>query len=128
MSIDVAGAQAYFAAGNHSKAGIWSRFAPDLQKSGIAEARRVLGRLMKRALVDPTDPADETEFPRDDYAAYEQAIWILENSSIADGSQATAKFIAGRAIPTEARERQRDELAPEAIRWLFRGRIMVSRG
>jgi len=130
MSIDITGAESYFAAGNHTKAGIWASFADvtaDMKKAAIAEAKRILSRVLQRELEDPSDATDLTEFPRDDLATYEQALFILENGQIADGSMASAKFIAGRTEPDQARERDPRLIAPAARRWLFRG-VMMSRG
>jgi hypothetical protein len=131
MAINLAGANDYFADGNHPRASVWQGFAnsPDLQKAAIAQAKRVWVRMLKRDLEDPTDPTDATEFPRDDFTIYEQALYELENGIIADGSLATSKFIAGRTKPDEARERSVQAIAPEAMRWQFRGqRLIIRRG
>lgn len=130
MSIDLAGANLYFAEANHPRASVWNGFGnePKLQQAAIANAKRIWARILKRELEDPDDATDVTEFPRDDFTVYEQALFDLENGIIADGSMATAKFIAGRTKTDEARERSQDVLAPAAMRWQFRGRIMMTRG
>tara|TARA_Y100000310_G_scaffold211955_1_gene212754 strand:+ start:349 stop:735 length:387 start_codon:yes stop_codon:yes gene_type:complete len=128
MAMDINGADGYFAKDNHSRAGVWGKFSSDLKKAAIAEAKRDLTRILKRELDEPSDATDLTEFPRDDYAIFEQALYRLENSVIADGSQATAKFIAGRTETNEVRERHTFALAPAARRWILRAAIMVSRG
>jgi hypothetical protein len=128
MSIDVTGADAYFAAANHPRSSVWLGFGTNFRTAAIAVAKRTWGRVLKREMEDPEDADDVTEFPRDDYTIYEQALFDLENGLIADGTLATTKFIAGRTMPDEPRERSTDVLGPQAIRWQFRGRIMITRG
>jgi hypothetical protein len=134
MAIDLTTATAYFADDNHAEHLIWTGFADpdtDAQEAAIAQAKRDIALFTKKDPDEnePSDVTDPTEFPRFDYAVYEQAIWILKNSfQVADGSQGTTKFIAGRSQEDEARERQADWISPVALRWLFRGRIMITRG
>ena len=134
MSIDLTSANAYFAEGNHPEANIWAGFAdggPKIQTAAIAGAKRDIALFAKLDPDDnlPDDPTDITAFPRWDFAVFEQAIWILKNGSqVADGSQGTAKFITGRTEPDQARERQTNWISPAALRWAFRGRIMITRG
>ena len=129
MSFDKAGADLYFAATNHPRSSVWTGFSENnLQSAAIAQAVRTWGRVLKRVMAEPDDATDVTEFPRDDYTIFEQALFDLENGIIADGSMATTKFIAGRTKTDEARERSEDMLAPEAMRWQFRGRVMMTRG
>lgn len=136
MTIDIDGANAYFATGNHPESKIWTGFAeptPDPQKAAIAQAKRDVA-LFAKADPDatenlPSNPADPMEFPRFDYAVYEQALFILENGrQIADGAEGGTKFIAGRTKPDDARERSGFWIAPAAMRWIFRGRVCISRG
>jgi len=128
MAIDLTAADIYFAANNHPRASVWNGFGDDLKSASIAQAKRTWGRVLQREMSEPEDGDDVTEFPRDDLTIFEQALFDLENGIIADGSLATTKFIAGRTKTDEARERSEDVLAPEAMRWQFRGRIMMTRG
>ncbi len=133
MAIDLTGADAYFEESNHTRSASWASFkrqGPKAVTAAIAEAKRILAQLTKKDPDEnlPTDATDKTEFPRYDYAVYEQALYLLENGIVADGAQANLKFIAGRTQPDEARERQTDVIAPAAMRWISRGRIMMTRG
>ena len=56
MAINLDGANAYFAPENHSKAAIWTRYSVVQRTGAIAEAKRDLTRMLKRAL-------DEDEAP-----------------------------------------------------------------
>jgi hypothetical protein len=134
--INVAGADAYFAEDNHPRSSQWLGFGTDdddsLRAAAVTNAKRTLSRVLRVDLdADsslPADPADLTAFPRYDFAVYEQALYDLLNGTIADGSQATPKFIAGTTEPNAVRQRQKGLIAPEALAWVSRGRVMISRG
>ena len=136
MTIDLTAANGYFAKGNHPEAKVWAGFGdpdPDVQRAAIAQAKRDIALFSKLDPDDaenqPADPTDPLAFPRIDFAVYEQALYVLENGRhVADGAAGATKFIAGRTVPDGARERQGAWIAPNAIRWLFQGRIQVSRG
>jgi hypothetical protein len=132
MTIDLNTANAYFSTGNHPEAKVWAGFTdPDTQAAAIAQAKRDIA-LFTKSDPDanlPDDPADPVEFPRFDYAVFEQALFILENGrQVADGAEGATKFIAGRTKPDAARERSESWISPSSIRWLFRGRVMFTRG
>jgi hypothetical protein len=91
----------------------------------------MLGRALGRELDDDEAAYVEGDRTRDEYAVYEQALWILENGVIAngDGSAPMAEIVgaSARQAPSEA-QAQREAFAPEALRWLGWGGMVTIRG
>lgn len=118
MTISAANADAYFAPGNHSQAEIWLKFTAQHRAGAVATARRMFEREFRRALDD--SGASDTISYREDYAVYEQALWILLGTPFGDGSGGDAVAILSGETPSEstAGGRKRDRWNPDAIRWL----------
>lgn len=124
--IDYAGALNYFKADNHPRASIWIGFGESQQKASIAAARRLLSRALGRALSDTESAYVEGDETREEYAVYEQALWMLENGIIANGEQSAPAFIAADPEkPDNARDSQKKLFAPETLRWLGANRSSV---
>ena len=95
----------------------------------IASARRVLTRGLVRALVDDEEPYREGDRLRDEYAVYEQALYMLENGQVADASgNDPVPVLTGRPEPSVARTAGAGIYAPEALRWLGVVTAAVIRG
>jgi hypothetical protein len=117
MSATVSNAEAYFAPTNHIRAATWAKFEADQKAAAIAQAKRVLARA---ASVDDI----ETELDLDtgmsaEYAIYEQALWMLTNTPMANADE-TMPLPEATDPETEsnARRAQTAIIAPEAMRWL----------
>lgn len=133
MAIDVKGANAYFSPDNHSKAPVWTRYS-DIQRAGaIAEAKRDLTRVLKRALDEDEPPYAPGDGRREEYAVYEQALWRLEGSVQADPD--TGDIVAtlrGRQETddlAQGRDRSYAGIAHAAMMWLgWDGNVRLVRG
>ena len=121
MAITYATSLQYFAAGQHMKAATWAQAEEDACTSAICGARRILARALGRAMDDAEAAYSEGDQTRDEYAVYEQALWLIENGVVANGqgSAALAQMAgaqdAGNRVATA---RQASLYAPEALRWL----------
>jgi hypothetical protein len=120
MPVDYNGAQIYFNAKNHHKSGVWSGFGQANRAGAVAAARRILARGLGRPITD-TEPAyQEGDRTREEYAVYEQALWVLEHGQIADatGNDPVA-VLTGMGDSADPASRSAAALyAPEALRWL----------
>ena len=105
--INVQNANAYFAAHTFGRA--WNEYSGAQKDAAIIQARRELSALVLRPMRDDEPPFREGEAHRDEYAVYEQAVYLLLRDSLPDGS--------GELTPSldEAKERP----VPQAIdgRW-----------
>lgn len=121
MAITKALADTYFAATNHPRSSVWLGFSNDQRTGAVAHAKRTLARYIGEAL--DTDTTTDDDFPRQDIAVYEQALWCLENSPILrDGREESPDAVASDpGQPDGARNVMPDGVAPEARKWLFRG-------
>lgn len=127
--IDFDGAQIYFGGGNHYKAAIWSGFSATHRRGAIASARRVLTRALGRKLKDNELPYKEGDRLRDEYAIYEQALWMLEHGQIADATgNDPVPVLTGAPEPNVMRTAGAGLYAPEALRWLGVATAAVIRG
>lgn len=87
--IDINGAERYFAQGNHVESAAWAAFPPSARRGAVIQARRLLERALGRALKDDEADFNPGDTARDEFAVYEQALYILSHSRIYDaGSQA----------------------------------------
>ena len=118
MSISYEKSIKYFQ--KHLKGHLWTKAGQARCESAINQARRVLSRALGRELDDDEAVYSEGDRTRDEYAAYEQAIHMIEHSVIADGSGAMpiAQLTADADDPDKASKRDPALLAPEALRWL----------
>lgn len=116
-------ANTFFAATNHVRALDWSNYSTDERTGALAQAKRELELFIGR---DAEDPASTDRF-RDDYAIFEQALYILDETVRTIGSQNSAQMI--ETVDSEQRERFYGiTLCPIAQKYLARQRIRISRG
>jgi hypothetical protein len=118
--INLAGSQVYFGAANHHKAAVWAAFGQQHRTGAIAAARRTLSRALGRSLDDAEAAYAEGDHRRDEYAVYEQALWMLENGQIADATgNDPVPVLTGKADSADGpADRRVGAFAPEALRWL----------
>lgn len=118
--IDYDNAQIYFGAANHHKAAVWAAFGSAARAGAIAAARRVLARALGRTLTDDEAAYAEGDRTRDEYAVYEQALWMLENGQIADATgNDPVPILTGRSDAADGSgDKNFGIFAPEALRWL----------
>lgn len=129
MPSSLSGAEAYFAPGNHIHAERWSKQEEPRLNAAIAQARRVLSRLVPCADIETEIDVDMDNGINPEYAIYEQAIWILANVPMLNADQ-TLPIPEAADPDTEsgARKAQTAIIAPEALRWLGVGSVALSRG
>lgn len=127
--IDYNGAQEYF--GQHVRGSVWAAFSEEVRRAAVVHARRVLSRALSRDLRDDLEPYVEGDRYRDDFAVYEQAIYMLETGRVASGTAGMPYPVAvkpsGRSRPAKG-EREKPLIAPEALRWLGWTGASVLRG
>jgi len=116
--IDTSGATTYFKA--HLKGGTWSQASAIAKSAAISTARRILSRALGRAMSDTESTYVEGDLTRDEYAVYEQAIYLIENGAIANGDGTAPQPILTGSIeqPDTPRTGETALYAPEALRWL----------
>ena len=118
MQITPQNADAYFALGSHANGELWLKFAAPHRAGAVATARRMFEREFRRTLDDAGER--DTVSYREDYAVYEQALWLLLGTPFGDASGGDAvSVLQGDAEgATEANGRRRPRWSPEAVRWL----------
>ncbi len=124
--IDYASSLSYFE--GHLKSETWSQAAEPGGTAAIAQARKILSRGLGRAMNDSEAAYSEGDTTRDEFAVYEQALFLIENGAIANGSGSGAQPILTGSIddPGLPRTGERGLYAPEALRWLgFRGTTTI---
>ena len=117
MKIDIDNANAYFAPGNHVQAQVWLKYSAPNRAGAVASAKRLLEWKLGRALDEET----ETLGRREDYAAFEQALWLLRKSAFGDSRNGDAVgVLQGKAAQADNSDAEalRGEFSPEALRWL----------
>ena len=128
--ISVTLANTYFGAENHIKSAIWLKFTTPQRTGAIEQAIRLLGRSVSGGGIPsnwavgidalcglPDGPYNQRNY-HPDFAVYEQALYMLENSdAIANGELSGPKFIAeDTSEPGE--EAPKPLICHEALRWL----------
>ena len=115
-------ANTYYAATNHIKAFDWAQYSTDERTGGLAQAQREVEVYLNRDLSDPT----AGDRYRDDYAIFEQALFILEETVRTRESTTGAELV--ETVNTEAQEKYYGVVyAPMAMRYmaLQRRRIVI---
>jgi hypothetical protein len=116
-------ADAYFAVTNHVRHYDWANYSEDERNGALAQAKREIELFIMR---DAEDPSSSDRF-RDDYAIFEQAMFILDETVRTINSQNSAQMI--ETVDSEQRERTYGvTLSPLAQKFLARRRLRISRG
>jgi len=116
-------ANTFFAVTNHVRSFDWANYSEDERTGALAQAKRELELFMMR---DAQDPAASDRF-RDDYAIFEQALFILDNTVRTTTSENSAQMI--ETADTAQRDRFYGvTICPIAQKYLAQQRIRISRG
>ena len=113
-------AAAYFE--GHPRGTVWAAFEEPKQAASLTHARRIVQRSIREDITDADlDALTDSDFPRLDFAIFEQALWQLENSpQVGDGDGEAPRSISrDPEAPDKVRDAQTAVLAPEAARWMF---------
>ena len=112
-------ADAYFKA--HPMSASWSEYTAEQRKTAIEYSKRELSRALGRALKEDEPQYRYGDRTRDEYAVYEQALYVL----LRDCQPKTAGgVVMPAAEPDEAKPpahtmaNGKDHFAAEALRWL----------
>ena len=123
----------YFAAGNHIRYLDWGKYEDDEKKAGLLQAEREVN-LYLGLNYSLEDMYSETSFPishcanfRPDYAVFEHALFILDNTARTNTSSTGFKMIESESYQEEERDTG-VPLAPQASRFLQMNRIAIERG
>ncbi len=111
-------ADAYFFA--HPMGKVWKEYDAEQRTNAIEYAKRELSRALGRPLRDDEPQYKYGDRVRDEYAAYEQALYAL----LRDRQPKVAGVVMPSAEPDEAQPTAhtmangKDHFAAEALRWL----------
>lgn len=117
--INIDNANKYFAIGNHINANLWLKFSYENRCGAITSAKRYLEGMLRRVLKTyDTFEFNPIENPiREDFACYEQALWMLLATPYGDANNGDAISILQGQNDTQAEDgKKRDELAPECAK------------
>lgn len=116
-------ANTYFEADNHTSSFDWLQFTLEERTGGFAQALRELELMHRRELSDPSG----TSRYRDDYAHFEQILFILENNVRQRASETDAELV--ETADTEQRDKYYGvTISPMANRYMATPRVRIVRG
>ena len=120
---DIDDADAYFAVTSHVKALDWANYGTNEKTAALTQAQREIEVMLNR---DAYDPSTGDRY-RDDYAIFEQALWLLEETVRTTNSQNSAQII--ETVDSEQRDSTYGiTICPQAMRFLQIQRVRISRG
>lgn len=120
----LADCEAYLKPGNHVKANTWKGFDPSQHEAAFVQAQRELMVSLGRELEDP----DATDVYRDDYAVYEQALYILEMTPARSSPGTSQAKTLADAKENKQLDRTGVMISPMAQRFLALNRLKMVRG
>ena len=116
-------ANTFFAEANHVRSNDWSKYTTAERTGALAQAQRELEVYFNRSAEDPSATARY----RDDYAIFEQALFILDETVRTRSSTTGARII--ETVDSEQRDKYRGvTLCPMAMRYLAIPRMHMVRG
>ncbi len=116
-------ADTFFGTDNHIRAYDWTNYGDDERTAAVAQAQRELQVWLARDLVDPTTG----DTYRDDYACFEQALFILDNTVRTRNSETSAQRI--ETVDTMERDKYFGvTICPQSMRYLALPRVRITRG
>ena len=120
---EISDCNTYFGATNHVQAYTWDQYETDERAGAFAQAKRELEVFLAR---DLTDPSSSDKY-RDDYAHFEQTLFILEKTMRTRQSETGAELI--ETVDTEQRDKYYGvTISPMAQRFLAMPRVKIVRG
>lgn len=120
--IDLPGANLYFKFGRHQAADIWAGYSKGARMGAVESAKRTFSRALGRRLDENLPPYDYGQRLRDDFAVYEQALFLLQQTTQPNAVREADPVVAD-AVNTERSDNVYDNslvgiYSPEALRWL----------
>ena len=124
-------AEEFYAVGNSIRAHDWAKVTDDDKAAGLAQAEREVNLYLGinlESLYDGTSfPISEQENFRPDFAIFEHALFILENTARTKGSTEGVRTIESKSYQEEERS-EGVPMSPQATRYLRLNRLQISRG
>lgn len=116
-------ANTFFSETSHIRAYDWANYTTNERTAALAQAKRQLELYLDRDLYDPA----ATDRYRDDYAQFEQALFLLDETPRTRESTSSAQIIP--TIESEERDKYYGvTISPEAMRYLATKRIRLTNG
>jgi hypothetical protein len=116
-------ANTYFGTSSHVKALDWANYQTTERTAALAQAQREIEVMLNR---DAYNPSTGDRY-RDDYAIFEQALWLLEETVRTTNSQNSAQII--ETVDSEQRDKTYGiTICPQAMRFLQIQKVRISRG
>lgn len=130
--IDITQADAYFAALNHTQASLWGSYGRDARAGAIAEAKRIITRALRRALDEELAAYEPGDTARDDFAVFEQALFLLKTNPVTI-SGGSSPYPAAVPVPADDAQAKPEEtyaggLCKTALVWLGIPAVVSVRG
>ena len=120
---DIDDANTFFGEDNHVKAYDWIGYETAEKTAALAQAQRELEVFENR---DLSDPASGDRY-RDDYACFEQALFILDKTQRTRESETGAQLV--ETVDSENRDKYYGvTICPMAQRYLAKRRVKFVRG
>ncbi len=122
MAIDLDGADKYFE--THSKSAVWHNYPPEIRSAAVIHARMIFSRALNRKMKDDYSEysVENPDRYRDDFACYEQALYLLMEGPVLQSDTAIPYPIAMPEDPEVRRSEDsgigRAYYSPTALRWL----------
>lgn len=127
LEVTVEEADAYFKPENHREGQAWDGLDDETAKQGLlTQAQRELELTQGRIMVTP-DSTDQLG-PRDDYAVFEQALFLLENAPRTSGMTPAVDLSRSGKKKQAMLDRTGIPISPKAQRFLNRNRLKIGRG
>ena len=116
----------YFLPNNHIKAYSWRKYSADEKEAAFTQAVRDLQVSQGREMEDPDA---DTDVYRDDYAVFEQSLYILENTPRQKaGGVPNVVDLTKSEDESEVLKRKGVLISPEALPFFAINRIKMVRG
>ena len=116
-------ANTFFDASNHVRAFDWDQYTLEERTGGFAQAQRELEVMLRRELIDP----NASDHYRDDYAHYEQILFILDKTVRTRESETSAELV--ETVDTEQRDKYYGvAISPMALTYMAIPKVRIVRG
>lgn len=119
-------ADQYFSTNNHLQADIWKNATTAQKNASLAQAKRMLEMWLNRSLENPST----TDTYRDDYAQYEQALYMIRKieTPSGPGNQTTSRRVPDASQNQVEKMRNGVGICMEAADFLFLKAYKMVRG
>jgi len=117
----------YFGINNDTRHWEYVSFSDGLRTAAFNQAVREIESVLGKELTDPSNTSDDY-IERVDYAVYEQALWILQQTNINKGKEGEAVIDLAKDEEYQTIERKEKLLSPKAARYLRLDFIRIARG